>query len=312
MPSVQSEQTQSQAIMGQRRSIASPGKPAKNITWSPENPDSSELSAGASVLPKFLRGLGVMTLLISVSVYLFQGWGESSDLMRYFLLLGHTVALAGVGLFCSRYLNEQKSARILLMMTLTFVSANFAIIAGFLYSVWGGPSEGLHGAVTWVLADDLVSMVVMAVSLVVLVPLSNIGFKVLARRSAHRFTWIFLLANFALLIPTRIELIIGAMLLVMGALIVMQISKARRDDVTLSTREGAVAQLIPCVPLIIMLGRNMMHDMGAVMPMIISAALLVFCRQVSLSLAGDSALRRFIELASPVSSLFINKKALRN
>jgi len=100
-----------------------------------------------SRLPDVLRSLGVITLLASVSIYLLQSWETGSDLTRFFLLWGHTLALTGVGLFCSRFLKEQKSARILLIMSLVFAAGNFAILGGFVFSMTVGSATHLHTAI---------------------------------------------------------------------------------------------------------------------------------------------------------------------
>lgn len=254
-------------------------------------------------LPSLLRLLGAATLLISVSLYLFQGWGQGSDLTRFFLLLGHTVGLAGVGLACSRWLNEQKGARLLLMLTLVFISANFAIIGGFVFSIWGSSVGDLHGSVTWVVSNSSSSLLSLASALVVLSPLAYFGFSVCARRSAKQFSWVFLLCNFALLIPSRNELFLVALVVTLFGTLLYFIRKAKAADVTLATREGLIARLILFVPLAVMLGRNMMHSVGVVMPFLMSLAILVVLRQLALSLSRNSATRALVEVVSIIPML---------
>ena len=128
-------------------------------------------------LPRLLRGLGAITLLASVSIYLYQGFGQGSDISRYLILLAHTVGLAGVGLVCSRWLKEQKGARLLLMLTLVFISANFAIIAAFIYSIAGDPITNLHGSMTWVASYSAKTIFLFSSALLVLVPLIIFGFN---------------------------------------------------------------------------------------------------------------------------------------
>ena len=249
-------------------------------------------------LPRLLRGLGAITLLASVSIYLYQGFGQGSDISRYLILLAHTVGLAGVGLVCSRWLKEQKGARLLLMLTLVFISANFAVIAAFIYSIAGDPITNLHGSMTWVASYSAKTIFLFSSALLVLVPLIIFGFKVIARRSAMRFTIVFLLGNLLLLLPSRNEMFIGFLALSLLVGVIYHVVKASTLDVTLKNREGFIAKTILFVPLMILLGRNMFHSLGAIVPLIIAVSLLLAARQCSSSLPAKSALRSLLESIS--------------
>lgn len=249
-------------------------------------------------LPRLLRGLGAITLLASVSIYLYQGFGQGSDISRYLILLAHTVGLAGVGLVCSLWLKEQKGARLLLMLTLVFISANFAIIAAFVYSIAGAPATDLHGSITWVASYSAKTILLFSSALLVLVPLIVFGFKVIARRSAMRFSVVFLVGNLLLLLPSRNEMFIGLLALSLLIGVIYHVVKASALDVTLKNREGFIAKTILFVPLMILLGRNMFHSLGAIVPLIIAVSLLLAARQCSNSLAAKSALRSLLESIS--------------
>ncbi|HEY7773936.1 MAG TPA: hypothetical protein VIC26_12205 [Marinagarivorans sp.] len=263
-------------------------------------PENAPASARGHSLPRILRGLGAITLLASVSIYLYQGLGQGSDISRFVLLFMHTVGLAGIGLACSRWLKEQKGARLLLMLTLVFSAANFAIIGAFIYSITGASVPELHGAVTWVVQGSGKTLAMLLASFLVLVPLIFFGFKVIARRSAMRLSAIFALANTLLLLPTRDEVFIGVLALASFIFLLFHVVKARANDVTLRTKEGLVAQAIVFVPLVIMLGRNMMHSVGDVIPLIMSVTLLVAARQSAINLRANSAVRTLLEVTSIV------------
>ena len=271
----------------------------KENTWDPSTPPKiNPQTHWTKILPNLLRFMGAAALLLSVSVYLLQGWGQGSDLNRFFLLLGHTVFLAVMGLVCSRWLKEQKGARLLLMIMLVFISANFAILGGFFLSLWGSPVPHLHGAVTWVIGNSTQSILLLTGALAVLIPLAWFGFTIAARRSANAFTLVFLVCNLALLIPTRNEWILGGIMLTLLTGLLVVITKIRSQDVTLATYEGWIARLILFVPLGIMLGRNMMHSMGAFMPFVMSVILFIFSRHLTLILSSKSGWRAFIEMLS--------------
>lgn len=266
-------------------------------------PSTKKLWLAPENLTLLLRGMGIATLLISVSIYLFQGWVESNDLTRYLLLLGHTAALAAIGFFCSRFLQEQKGARILLMLTLVFVAANFAIMGGLAYSLWGDTIPSLHGAIVWKISSASQLFIMLASSLLILVPLIFFGFSVLARRSAKYFSLLYLACNVLLLLPTRDEFTLGAITLISASLMIYVINAARKVDSTLATREGIIARWILATPIIIMLGRNMMHSIGVFMPLIASGSLLLMMRQVALSQKDTSFTRQLLEIFSVIPSL---------
>ncbi len=271
-------------------------------TANPSSSEPSDIRTGLS-LPALLRGVGVATLLLSISIYLLNGWEQGSDLTRYFLLLAHTVAIAAIGLGCSRWLQEQKSARLLLMLALVFTSGNFAIIGGFFFHLWGAPVNDLLGAVTWVVGNSHQTLGILVSAVVVLVPLVWLGFTVTARRSAKAFTAVFLLSNSLLLIPSRNEYLMAGLMLVMLVGLGLAIARARAKDVTLATPEGVIARLILFVPLGILVGRNMMHSVGVMMPFMSAIAAAVILRQLALALKENSVMRQLLEVASIPASV---------
>ena len=75
-----------------------------------------------------------MAVLFSLYTFLMRGWEGSSVLIRYLMLLGHTGALATIGLASGHFLKEAKGARLLLVLALISVPANFAILGAFIFS----------------------------------------------------------------------------------------------------------------------------------------------------------------------------------
>ena len=69
-------------------------------------------------LPGLLRIFGAAAVLFSLYTYTFfaRGWQGSGDLMRYLMLLGHTGALAAIGLASGHFLREGKGARLLVIL----------------------------------------------------------------------------------------------------------------------------------------------------------------------------------------------------
>ena len=271
----------------------------------PPNDFDNEIAEPPSRLPNVLRSLGVVTLLASVSIYLMQGWEAGSDLTRFLLLWGHTLALTGVGIFCSQYLKEQKGARILLMMALVFVAANFAILGGFIYSVTGADAKGLHESVRWEMVADATTLLTLTVTGLVMLPIVLLGFKVLARTSAMQLSALFAVGCLALLLPVRDGLFSYLVLLGLAALLFFGLLRKIGRDVRLNTFEGRIAKLIAALPMGIMIGRNFMHAEDVFTFGIVTGAIWLLCRQIALSLQEQSVARKILEAASVVPSLFV-------
>ena len=49
-------------------------------------------------LPGLLRSFGALAVMFSLYSFFARGWEGSSDMLRYLMLLGHTGALAAIGL----------------------------------------------------------------------------------------------------------------------------------------------------------------------------------------------------------------------
>lgn len=96
-----------------------------------DDQDGSELM---KKLPSLLRILGTTALLVAMYSFLVKGWQSGGDVFRYLLMLGHTGAMAAIGLASGHWLKEGKGARLLLTLALVSVAANFAILGAFIYS----------------------------------------------------------------------------------------------------------------------------------------------------------------------------------
>ena len=110
---------------------------AQKDPWTEEVPPSRPQKPDFDLmknLPAILRILGAGAVLIAMYSFLVKGWDNGDDMFRYFLMLGHTGALAAIGLASGYWLKESKGARLLLTLALISVPANFAILGAFLFS----------------------------------------------------------------------------------------------------------------------------------------------------------------------------------
>jgi hypothetical protein len=257
-------------------------------------------------LPRMLRSIGAISLLAAISIFLLQGWENGNDIYRYMLLLGHTVGLTAIGFASGRWLGESKGARLLLIIALASVPANFAILGAFMYSQAGmDVLNVVYPSVAHWKVDSLgTALLANAVGIVILAPVAWLGFMVLSRKSALRLTALFLLTNAALLLPVRTPEVIALLLLALTVVVAKQSMHSVGKDTALRTPEGIIARLLLYVPLAVILGRNLwLYSADGFMFAVLSAIVFIMFRQVSIQLSRHSSLRAILEVASVVPAL---------
>ncbi len=260
-----------------------------------------------NALTGLLRILGATVLIASVSIFLLQGWKSGNDVQRYLLLLAHTVLLAGTGFASGHWLKESKGARLFLALALISISVNFAILGGLLYSQvqWDSALAVYPGFATWHAEDLSTALVTSSGALLLLAPVTWLGFMALARRSAARLTVLYLLGNAALLMPVRGSEVIG--ILTMGAtfVIIAQVSRASRHDATLRTNEGLFARAVQILPVGIILSRSLyLYATDAFLTTVAALVVFIVIRQVAGQMSAASTVRKILEYFSIIPAGF--------
>lgn len=251
-------------------------------------------------LPQLLRMAGAAALLVAMYSFLVQGWQDGNDLLRYAMLLGHSLALCGLGLASGHWLRENKGARLLLTLALASVPANFAILGAFLYAQVGdgSPLPYPHYAL-WRLDSLSATVAILVTAGLLLIPVVLLGFRVLARSLSSRFALLYLAGNAALLIPLRDPIPIAALTLALALLALLNNGHSRDDHLAARTPDGLIARLLQYLPLAVLLGRSFwLYNNDDFL--FTSALLILFlvARQLSLILPGQSTLRGLLEVGS--------------
>ncbi|NEX22446.1 hypothetical protein G3480_19405 [Thiorhodococcus mannitoliphagus] len=214
-------------------------------------------------LSLLLRGLGGLVIVAAFVMYLFQGWREGDDLTRSLLLLAHTAILTLAGFASGHLLHEAKGARLFIALALAAVPVNFAYLGGLSYEqlTWDAPLAMDASASFWTASVAQMTagsaLLVTAGSVLGLALATWVGFLIMARRSAWPLTALYLLANAALLVPTRADAAISAMLIGLGLTIGTLIIRVRRRDPSLATPEGLFARAVLLLPLLVLGGRSL-------------------------------------------------------
>lgn len=203
-----------------------------------------------------LRTTGAVVLMASLSLMLFRGWSDGSDLARFYTLLTYCGVLAGIGVLLGHVVHENKGARTFLALALGAVSVSVTVLGALSYSLVNGPAIAVPAFVAWTAPDPQSLLLAGATAAAVLGPIAYFGFAVFARRSAWRLTVMYLCSNLMLLVPSRLPLVIGAIAFVLVVAGLNRLAAARRHDSALATREGHLAIAIQLLPIAILLGRN--------------------------------------------------------
>ncbi len=266
----------------------------------PRNPEPESPKTWADKLPGVLRSAGAAAILFALYSFLFRGWEGSNDLVRYVMLLGHTALLAIIALACGHFLREGKSPRLLFMLGLVSVPVNFAILGGFIFA---GVNEVFPVAypsfVAWSVNSLSTAIILAAVATAVLIPVSMLGFKTLARGMSGRMTLLFMAGNAALLLPLRDPLWVTVLTLSLGVYTLFVSSKTARERTEVKTFEGMIALLLQFVPVGILLGRNIwLYAPDALLFAALSIILFIALRHCSQFLTQSSYRRIVMELSS--------------
>lgn len=241
-------------------------------------------------LPNLLRILGAGAVVIAMYSFLVKGWDNGNDIFRYCLMLGHTAALAAIGVASARWLKESKGARLLLTLSLVSIPANFAILGAFIYSQTIPIDSSVYPHyIAWSVDSLNSALLTTGAALLVLGPVTWFGFRVLARNMSKNLTLLFLLCNTILLIPIRDPQWVSAMVLGLGICVIWFSRKISHQHTAAKTQEGFFALALQMLPLAVLIGRSLwLYSMDLFLIAMISVMGFFVLRQVSIALASHS------------------------
>ncbi|MCF6259523.1 MAG: hypothetical protein L3J98_05080 [Gammaproteobacteria bacterium] len=256
-------------------------------------------------LPAILRILGAGAVLIAMYSFLIRGWDNGDDMFRYFLMLGHTGVLAAIGIASGYWLKESKGARLLLTLSLISVPANFAILGAFIFSQTAAIDISTYPHyVAWSVDSLNAALLSNGIALLVLIPVTFLGFTVLARSMSKKLSILFLLSNAALLLPLRDPQLVGLMVLVLAVVVIALSRKTSSHNAAAKTNEGIIALGLQLLPLAVLMGRSLwLYSADLFLLAVLSLAVFFILRQVSFYLGEKSRIRNVLEGFSVLSAI---------
>ena len=258
-------------------------------------------------LPGLLRVLGTGVLLIAMYSFLVKGWQSGNDVLRYFMMLGHTGVLAAIGLASGHWLKDGKGARLLLILALVSVPANFAILGAFIFSQLAGVDISHYpNFVAWTAGSTSTVLLTSAGAMLVLIPVTFLGFTVLARSISKKVSLLFLVSNAALLLPLRDPQLVALMVLALTIFSIIFSNKMSRQQIAIRTREGITALGLLFLPLAVLMVRSLwLYSVDFFLLSILSTTVYLLIRQASIYLEPDSKLRNALDALSLLPALAV-------
>lgn len=258
-------------------------------------------------LTMFLRIIGALVLVSSLSVFLFQGWGGADGLFRFLSLIGFSGLLTVAGLGCAKLIGENIGARFFLGIALLSVVVNFAVAGSLIYSQFGAAlaAVSMPNFAVWQLASDIPTVVIALGALAALTPISILAFRALARQSSNHLFRLFILGNAMLLLPIRegnLVAIIGAIALVF---VWRSLLGLRKTDPALMTLEGRFAKTLTFLPIFVMIGRSLLFYEYTTFALAILCGLSFFAiRELALRFDFHQSVKYGLDVSSVVTAFF--------
>lgn len=210
-------------------------------------------------LTRALRIAGAILVVASASTFMLQHWQRSgSDLIRYAMLVGQSLMLAGAAYFVGLSMREARSARTFLALVLATIPVSFAVLGGLVYSQFHLEAvPRMPHYATWVAPSATSALLAVAGTLIVLVPLGVVSFTALARKEAKHLATAFFAANLLVLVPARE----AAVVVTLAGLCILALLRLETTRFTgkaqLDTLEGKLARAMLFAPPVIMLARGL-------------------------------------------------------
>jgi hypothetical protein len=213
----------------------------------------------------FLRWSGALILVASAIHYMLQGLNITSESLRFWIMPGFISFLSICGLLCGYWLKDAKNTRIFFGLGTAFVAAQLSQVAamGRAFMIKGQAGELLLDM--WWDLDRLSPLILgmnIGVSVLLAIPVAYAGFTILARQHRTSLLIGFMLANIAMVLPTREPMMITALILCGFALLRFRDIRLYQPDRAMHTVSGYSARLLVWIPLFILIGRSAFYPVS--------------------------------------------------
>jgi hypothetical protein len=230
-------------------------------------------------LTQVLRWSGSIILAAAAIAFMYQGIYSFSPMTRHWIMLAVCLLLGLFGMVTGNLLKEEKGARLFLGLA----AASFPVLASQLgamfFSMFGSPPAGMPQPLVFSLTNSSMLLLITGLTLAIIVPLSHLAFRILARPQAGMLTIMYSLANLSMLIPLRVDFWICTIITIVAAALFWFDSKRLSKDFRLDSFEGRASRLMLSGPLAVMIGRSFFYPMESAyygFMLLVSGACLTF------------------------------------
>ncbi len=213
----------------------------------------------------FLRWSGALILVIAALHYMIQGLNITSEALRFWVMPGFISFLSACGLVCGYWLKDSKNTRIFFGLGTAFVAAQLSQVAAMARALMIKGQAGEILLDMWWDLDHLSPLIVgtnILISGLLAVSVAYAGFTMLARQ--HRISLLvgFLLANVAMVLPTREPIVVTAIIVIGFFVLRYRDIHSYQSDRAMQTVSGFSARLLVWVPLFIVIGRSAFYPIS--------------------------------------------------
>jgi hypothetical protein len=194
---------------------------------------------------------------------------------------------------------------VFLALGLVSTAACFTILGALLYSTvqWDAVSTTYPGYAFWQVDSVDAAMICLVGSMILLWPISQIGFAVLARPAAWQLTALFLTNGVLLVLPVRDPLLTTSVAAAGAVVSLLVLARIRRNMGAVRTAEGRLARLITLLPVAIVAGRSAYLYAEAFSFVCLGLLGYVTLRQMAVNSAQSPRLKSALEVSALLAAL---------
>ena len=268
-------------------------------------------------LSQIVRAFGACAIIVSMSLFMLQGWAEGNDVGRYLKLLAQTGLLTGAGFLLSFLIKEFKGARVFFGLALLSVVANFTILGSLSYSLFAMDIQLVDypASMKWEVVESAMFLPTFLGALLLLFAVTYFSFSIFARKIAKPLTLSLLGLSAVLLIPVREPLIavglaaaalFSAWFLIKRILVPsLGISEVSSNSLVLTKETKASLGLLLLPGLIVLARAVSFYSIDELTLLAFSVLVYLTLRSVSDVMNSHGLFKRLCEVAQLGLSIFI-------
>lgn len=227
---------------------------------------------------RYLRWAGTVLIILSAVGFMLQSHADLLPAYRYWAGLGFALTLCAGGLVCTYLLRETTGARIFFTLGAAFLPVQVSQVSAMIYAFMHGGSV-LQPDYSW-LQFSGVNPPLIAVDFVItvflLISVGYTGFSMLARRQVKILMHAFLLGNLLLLLPVR-DAFWVPVLIALLFIRLRTLEQTLQQEKAMHLFEGVSARVLTSLPLLILIGRSLLHPSSVLLTAVIAAITATLC-----------------------------------